>query len=77
MTREMDQIEAQALALAAHERAELAERLVESLAPSGIPSGQASWLTLAKQRRDAIRSGAITGILGEEGSAMVRRLVGK
>ena len=77
MTRGIDQIEAQALALAAPERAELAERLVERLTPSSIPSGQAAWLALAKQRRDAIRSGAITVIPGEEGSAMVRRLVGK
>ena len=73
----MEQIEAQALALADQERAELAERLVESLTPSRNPSGQAAWLALGRKRRDEIRSGAVAGIPGEEGSAMVRKLVGK
>jgi len=40
-------------------------------------AGQASWLALAKKRRDEIRSGAVAAIPGEEGSAMVRKLVGK
>jgi putative addiction module component (TIGR02574 family) len=73
----MDQIETEALALTAQERAELAERLVESLTPSRTPSSQVAWIALAKKRRDEIRSGAVAGIPGEEGSAMVRKLVGK
>ena len=77
MSQTLDQIEAQALALADHERAELAERLLESLAAARDLAGQASWLALAKKRRDEIRSGAVAGIPGEEGSAMVRKLVGK
>ncbi len=77
MNKTIDQIEREALALTANDRAELAERLVESLTPCRIPSGQAAWLALAKKRRDEIRCGAVTGIPGEEGSAMVRKLVGK
>ena len=73
----IDEIETQALALADHERAELAERLVESLAPPRKPPGDAAWFALARKRRDEIRSGAVEGIPGEEGSAMVRSLVGR
>ena len=77
MSTTLDQIEAQALALADHERAELAERLVESLAQRQNSAPQAAWLALARKRRDDIRSGAVAGIPGEEGSAMVRKLVGR
>ena len=77
MSTALDQIEAQALALAENERAELAERLVESLAASQNLSARAAWLALARKRRDEIRSGAVAGIPGEEGSAMVRKLVGQ
>ncbi len=77
MKNTFDQIEAQALTLGANERAELAERLVESLAVPQNPAAQAAWLQLAKKRRDEIRSGAVVGIPGEEGSAMVRKLVGR
>jgi putative addiction module component (TIGR02574 family) len=77
MSTALDQIEAQALALAENERAELAERLVESLATSQNLSARAAWLALARKRRDEIRSGAVAGIPGDEGSAMVRKLVGR
>jgi putative addiction module component (TIGR02574 family) len=77
MNKTIDQIETEALGLDAPERAELAERLLESLASTQLSSGQGAWIALAKKRRDDIRSGAVTGIPGEEGSAMVRKLVGK
>jgi len=64
------------MALADNERAELAERLVESLAVPQDAAAQTAWLALARKRRDEIRSGAVAGIPGEEGSAMVRKLVG-
>lgn len=71
------EIESQALELPANDRAELAERLASSLSDdAGSPSRQA-WLELARKRRDEIRSGSVTGIPGEEGSALVRNLVGR
>ncbi|MEI7732642.1 MAG: addiction module protein [Verrucomicrobiota bacterium] len=70
-------IEIQALALGANDKAELAERLVESLAISQNTSAHKAWLALAKRRRDEVRSGAVATIPGEEGSAMVRKLVGR
>ena len=77
MNTAVDQVEAQALALNDTERANLAERLVESLAQPVNGSAQAAWISLARQRRDEIRTGAVIGIPGEEGSAMVRKLVGR
>ena len=77
MPTALDQVEAQALALNDKERADLAERLVESLARPVSRAAEEAWLAMARQRRDEIRSGAITGIPGEEGSAMVRKLVGR
>ncbi len=68
----LEQMEARALGLTDLERAELAERLIESLATPRNLSTQAAWLNLAKKRRDEIRSGSVAGIPGEEGSAMVR-----
>ncbi len=77
MPTALDQVEAQALALNDTERADLAERLVESLARPANRAAEGAWLALARLRRDEIRSGAVTGIPGEEGSAMVRKLVGR
>jgi hypothetical protein len=77
MPNTLDKIEAQAMALNDHERAELADRLMESLASPKNPAAQAAWLTLAKKRRDEIRSGAVAGIAGQAGAAMVRKLVGR
>ena len=76
MSMTLDQIEAEALSLGEAERAKLAERLVESLATPQNPAAQAAWVALAKKRRDEIRSRSVAGIPGEEGSAMVRKLVG-
>ena len=73
----IDELEAQALALTDGQRAELAERLVESLASPRTGAAQQAWLALAKRRRDELRSGQVAGIPGEEGSALVRRLVGR
>ena len=77
VTATIDQLEAQALALTEGQRAELAERLVESLARPGHGTSEEAWLALAKQRRDELRSGQVMGIPGEAGSALVRRLVGR
>ena len=71
------EIESQALELPANDRAELAERLAGSLSNDETSPSRRAWLKLALQRRDEIRSGAVTGIPGEEGSALVRKLVGR
>jgi hypothetical protein len=73
----LEEIEVQALALGANDKAELAERLLESLATSQNTNAQKAWLALAKKRRNEVRSGAIAAIPGKEGSAMVRKLVGR
>ncbi len=77
MSATIDQLEAEALARNEVQRAELAERLVESLASPRNVAAQEAWLALAKRRRDELRSGQVAGIPGEEGSALVRRLVGR
>jgi putative addiction module component (TIGR02574 family) len=77
MSATVEQLEAEALTLTDIQRAELAERLVESLASPRNLAAQEAWLTLAKRRRDELRSGQVAGIPGEEGSALVRRLVGR
>jgi len=71
MSTAFQEIEARALRLDESERAELAERLVQSL------SGKSQWVELAKKRRDDVRSGAVKLVSGEEALAAVRRLVGR
>ena len=71
------EIESQALELPANDRAELAERLAGSLSNDESSPSRQAWLKLARKRRDEIRSGSVTGIPGEEGSALVRKLVGR
>jgi hypothetical protein len=76
MNSTLDQLEAEAMSLSATDRSMLAERLVESLASKDDAEVQRAWSRLALKRRDEIRSGAVSGIPGVEGSAMVRSLVG-
>jgi len=71
------EIESQALELPANDRAELAERLAGSLSNDETSPSRQAWLKLALQRRDEIRSGSVIGIPGEEGSALIRKLVGR
>ena len=77
MSINREEIEQQALTLTENERAQLAERLLESLAKPQNQATQAAWVALAKLRRDEVRSGKVAGIPGEEGSAIVRKLVGR
>ena len=71
------EIESQALELPANDRAELVERLAGSLSDDELSPSRQAWLQLARKRRDDIRSGAVVGIPGEEGSMLVRKLVGR
>ena len=58
-------------------RAELAEKLVESLEFSGNDETQALWTTEALRRRDDVRSGRVQPIPGEQVVDEMRRLVGR
>ena len=73
----IEEIESNALELPADARAELAERLTGSLCEDEQTPGRRAWLETARKRRDEIRSGLVKGIPGEEGSALVRKLVGR
>lgn len=77
MSLTSQEIESQALELPANDRADLVERLAGSLSDDEHSPSRQAWLNLARKRRDEIRSGSIAGIPGEEGSALVRKLVGR
>ena len=57
-------------------RAQLAQRLVESLDLSEIDQIERIWATEAIRRRDEVRSGRVQPIDGETVLAEVRRTVG-
>ncbi len=76
MPETLEQLEADAMLLGDRDRADLAERLVESLASPADNRVQQAWNELAIRRRDEIRSGQVAAIPGPEGLAMVRALVG-
>lgn len=73
----IEQLTQEALSLPSAARALLVEKLVESLEFETDPAIQAAWNSEAKRRRDAIRSGAVQPISGEEALAQVRRLLGR
>lgn len=73
MQMTVEQIAQEALGLPQEARAELADRLVNSLdATAGGPL-ERLWLTEAKRRRDDVRAGRVQTIPGEEALAQVRR----
>jgi hypothetical protein len=65
----------EALSLPNALRAQLAERLVESLEFDIDGTVQKLWTAEAKQRRDEIRSGVVEPIPGEEALAQIRRII--
>ncbi len=77
MSLTVDQITAEALHLPVSSRAELAEKLVESLDFSENDDIQQAWATEAIRRRDEVRSGKVKTIPGEEVLAEVRRMLDK
>ena len=72
-----EQIAEEALALPSESRALLADRLVESLDTASLSHVDKKWLTEAKRRRDAVRSGGVQTIPGDEALAKVRREQGR
>ena len=77
MPMTIDQIATEALQLSVSSRAELAERLVESLDFSEVDEVQRTWAAEAIQRRDDVRSGKVQTIPGEQVLAEVRQMLGR
>lgn len=71
----IEQLMQAALSLPNALRAQLAERLVESLEFELDGTVQKLWTAEAKQRRDEIRNGIVEPIAGEEALAQIRRIV--
>jgi len=72
MTISVDDLETKAMSLSAEARAQLAERLVESLDQESVRD---IWLIEAKRRRDEVRSGRVEPIPGIEAMESVRELI--
>lgn len=77
MNLSVEQIAEEALSLPSEARALLADRLVESLAPSEDGYVQQLWATEARRRRDDVRSGRVQTIPGDEALARIRHIFGQ
>jgi putative addiction module component (TIGR02574 family) len=75
MATNIQRVAEQAMKLPAESRAELADRLVESLDSEEIGRIDRLWLDEAKRRRDEVRSGRVKTIAGEDARRTVRRAV--
>ena len=73
----LDELASEAMHLPAASRAELAERMVESLDGLDNEEVQRAWADEAIRRRDEVPSGRVQPIPGEQVLAEVRRLVGR
>ncbi len=73
----IDQITTEAMQLSVSSRAELAEKLVESLDFTEDDDIQRAWATEAIRRRDDVRSGRVQTIPGEQVLAEVRQMLGR
>ena len=73
----LNQLAEEAMHLPPASRAELAEKLLESLDFPESDEIQTLWAAEAIRRRDEVRSGRVTPIPGEEVMAEVRRIVGR
>jgi putative addiction module component (TIGR02574 family) len=69
----VEQIAEEALSLPSEARAQLADRLVESLDPAEDSYIRKLWAAEALRRRDEIRDGRVQAIPGEEVLARVRQ----
>jgi putative addiction module component (TIGR02574 family) len=70
MATPVEDLAAQALTLPAEDRAKLVERLLESFEPRS--PAQAAWLQLAAARREAVRSGKVSMVPGDDALARIR-----
>jgi Putative addiction module component len=71
----IEQLTQEALSLPSASRSKLAEELVQSLEFDVDPAIQTTWLNIAQQRRDEIRSGSVQTIDGQEALDRVRQLL--
>ncbi len=72
MAISIEQLTQAALSLPSEARAQLADRLVESLAPGQDDEIQIAWTAEAVRRRDELRRGDIQPIPGNEALQRVR-----
>lgn len=77
MSLTLEQITSEAMHLSVASRAELAEKLVESLDFSENEDLQKAWASEAIRRREDVRSGRVQTIPGEQVFAEVRRMLGQ
>ena len=73
----IDQITSEAMQLSVSSRAELAEKLVESLDFPEDDDIQRAWASEAIRRRDDVRSGRVQTIPGEQVLAEIRQMLGR
>lgn len=71
----IEQLTQEALSLPSASRSKLAEELVQSLEFEVDPAIQTTWLNIAQQRRDEIRSGSVQAIDGQDALDRVRQLL--
>jgi Putative addiction module component len=77
MSLSVEQIAEAALSLPDEARAQLADRLVESLDPTVKGHIRQLWVVEARRRRDEVRAGLVKTIPGDEALAQVRRAVAR
>lgn len=73
----LNELAAAAMQLPAASRAELAEKLVESLDFLESDEHQSIWISEAERRIEDVRSGRVEGISGDEVMEEARRIVGR
>ncbi|WP_310428788.1 addiction module protein [Chamaesiphon sp. VAR_48_metabat_135_sub] len=71
----IEQLTQAVLSLPSASRSKLAEELVQSLEFDVDPAIQTTWLNIAQQRRDEIRSGSVQAIDGQKALDRVRQLL--
>jgi len=76
MSLTIEQLAEEALALPANARAELVDRLVESLDPAADISLRQLWAAEAIRRRDEVRTGRVQTIPGDEALKRAREAAG-
>ncbi len=75
MATSIERVAEQAMRLPAESRAELADRLVESLDSEAIGRIDRLWLDEAKRRRDEVRSCRVKTIPGADARRRVHRAI--
>ena len=73
MRMKVDEITNAALALPSEARAQLADRLVESLDPAEDGEMHRFWVTESQKRLHELRSGTVKSVPGDQAVAKLRR----